>query len=115
MYNFSFFYCKGNEISSEDGDFLVEASAISGFSCESVSRFWKSECTSDQPFFFCFNGESRDGLGSEFGDGLVYSDIFLPKPPLSPLTKGGCFDDVELFCVDEEVDVFHFFPTGLGL
>ena len=132
VYNFSIFYCKGNEISSKDRDFLVEASAISGFACEFISRFRKSECGSDQSFFFCFNGDTCDGLGSECCDELAVVDVLLsegfvvdgppcplPSRQLSGLplpyegrTRGG--DDIELFFVDEEVGSFQFFPSGLG-
>ncbi|MDR0282966.1 MAG: hypothetical protein LBI53_06925 [Candidatus Peribacteria bacterium] len=128
VYNFSIFYCKRNEISSEDGDFLIEASAISGFACEGVSKFRKSECTSDQFFFFCFDGDSCDGLGSEFCDELAFMDVllsegFVVRPPLvlqnppvlrtPPFTKGS--NDVQLSFVDEEVSSFQFFPSGLGV
>ena len=79
MYNVSVFYCKGNEISSKGGDFLVEGSTISGFAIEGVSGLRESEGCSEQSFLLYFNSDSSDGLRSGFFDGLLCGDVLFPE------------------------------------
>ena len=62
MQNPPFFLYERNEISPEHRDFLVEASAVSGFPCEGVSGLWVAESGSNS---FLFGDVDRDAFENE--------------------------------------------------
>ena len=108
MYNFSVFFCKGNEISSKEGDFLVETSAVSSFAIEGISGFWESECGSEKSFFGGLDSNSGDALGSEFFDEFCFGGVGFSEFLFR-------FNDVELFFMEEKVNTLDFFSSRLGL
>ena len=107
MYNFSLFHCKRNTVSSPKRDFLVDTSTIPRFPGEPVSRLWKSERGSQEPFFLHFDRDSRDGLRSELYNGLLMVRGGFPKVFI-------CFDKVQLPFVKEEIHTVKLFPSRLG-
>ncbi|MDR0859844.1 MAG: hypothetical protein LBO09_02430 [Candidatus Peribacteria bacterium] len=110
MNNFPVFDCQREEISSKERNFLVDASAVSRFPSEMISRFWKSERGSQESFFVCFNSDPCEGLRSEF-----FNDFFIGEINGSKGVRKKRGDDVELFFVEEKVDPMKFLSSRLAM